>query len=516
MTMAVEWAKILWSATLYVVLPLLGSVILAGILWWRSRPHLKGPSFGTMGKRFEQEREKMFVRVLEETGDLSIELGTFIVTADPQVIKTLFNSKEHVKTRSRLYKFSRYVFYGMDGILNLDGDEHARHERTLKSIFHGSHVDKHEKMVETVVGKHLASWKRGETAELGVLPSRRHDYGSSFYNQEPFPSGKSFGSTSTIPEESSTGGPDLLSAVRGIALDVILLYGYNVNPSSETGVALASELSLYPQLVGVFSNTGALMAWNFRKLVQCTNRIRHIVKEIRDERPAKNDSQGSTISDGENFGSSPNFIDNMIRDGYELKEMAAEVNHIHGAHKAVAFVLTCMLWRLSKHPEWVQKLREEWRNHLKAGELPRQTDLEKFPVTRAVIHECLRMHVVSLGVVRRTGEPLEIGGKVIPAGTEIVVLLHALHHHPKFWENPLTFDPSRFLEGKPAPYTFLPFLTGKRMCAGKHLAELQLAVVLYTLLRDHDIRTGVDELVLKADMYSALDVTIPFTMHAIN
>lgn len=482
----------------------------------------------------------MFVPVLEEAGSLSTELETLVATADPEIIKTLFTKKAHTEKRSRFYKvnrmldvcvwilcttfllllleilnmqFSRYALYGMDGVLNLEGEEWKRHTRAVRDIFHGGHVDQHEETIRNIVKEHINSWEYGETAEFGVLPSRRSQYAPSFYRSDPFPGGRPV--PQTKPKEVSNGGPDLLSAVRGIAMDVILMYGFNVNPASELGVSLASELSLYPHVVGLFSNVGALMAWNFQKIIACTNRIRNLVKDVRKQNEEESQTvESKRISDGISYGSIPNFVTNMIKAGFELKELAAEVNHIHGAHKAVAFVGTCLLWRLSKHPEWVEKARQEWNEKLRNGEAPNRNILSELVVTKAIIWECLRMHTVSLGVVRQTGEPIEMQGKTIPTGTEVIVLLHALHHHPKFWNDPLTFNPSRFLEGKPAPYTFIPFLDGARMCAGKQLAELQLCTVMHTILKDYDIQTGIDELTLKPDMYSALDVTIPFTIHA--
>lgn len=67
--------------------------------------------------------------------------------------------------------------------------------------------------------------------------------------------------------------------------------------------------------------------------------------------------------------------------------------------------------------------------------------------------------------------------------------LQALHTHPDFWEEPLRFDPSRWLrptKAEPGGNTssmrtesadvpsqktaFVPFLDGQRQCAGRFLA----------------------------------------------
>lgn len=89
----------------------------------------------------------------------------------------------------------------------------------------------------------------------------------------------------------------------------------------------------------------------------------------------------------------------------------------------------------------------------------------------------------------RTGEDMvdSTTGVAIPAGTDIQLLLHALHTHPDFWgDDALVFDPNRWLpnaiNGPKRPDVFFPFLDGTRRCAGMYLAELQFVVLLYVTL----------------------------------
>lgn len=407
-------------------------------------------------------------------------------------------------------QIGRYVLSGQDGILLMDGEKWKEHSRALAPIFHGSHVDKHGPAIADIASHHLNRWENGETPEMGVLPSRRKEYGGGEYNQSPFPQGYET-ANKCAPEENTTGGPDLFTAVQGMVMDFLLLYGFNCSPESSLGVGLASEFYLYRQLLGL---PGFFV--KFVQMTKCTKKVQKLVEQLVEKHEGQ--EEGSRTTDGEGKGSIPNFLTRMIESGFGLKEIAAEVNHLYGAYKAIGFVLTCVIWRLSKHPEWTQKLREEWSDKLGKGEadIPTREDLNRLPVTKAVINECLRMHVVSLGVLRQISAPLEIDGKTLPAGTEIMILLHSLHHHPDFWENPSEFNPSRFLEKEPTPYTFIPFLSGARMCAGKQLAELHLVVLLHSIFRLYNVTTSVDELVLKPDNYSTIEGTIPFTVQKID
>nr|TKS10404.1 hypothetical protein D5086_0000084620 [Populus alba] len=57
------------------------------------------------------------------------------------------------------------------------------------------------------------------------------------------------------------------------------------------------------------------------------------------------------------------------------------------------------------------------------------------------------------------------------------------HKNAEYFSEPEKFDPSRF-EGKgPAPYTFIPFGGGPRMCPGNEYARLEILVFMHNLVK---------------------------------
>lgn len=83
-----------------------------------------------------------------------------------------------------------------------------------------------------------------------------------------------------------------------------------------------------------------------------------------------------------------------------------------------------------------------------------------------------------------------LNGLLVPQGTQVVPLLHAVHMDPNLWDKPEQFNPSRFInsEGKvQKPEYFLPFGVGRRMCLGDVLARMELFLYFSSLLHSFDI-----------------------------
>lgn len=83
-------------------------------------------------------------------------------------------------------------------------------------------------------------------------------------------------------------------------------------------------------------------------------------------------------------------------------------------------------------------------------------------------------------------------GYTIPAGSQVVPLLHAVHMDPELWEKPEEFRPSRFLsaEGKvQKPEYFMPFGVGRRMCLGDVLARMELFLFFSSLMHTFELRS---------------------------
>ena len=106
--------------------------------------------------------------------------------------------------------------------------------------------------------------------------------------------------------------------------------------------------------------------------------------------------------------------------------------------------------------------------------------------TRGVIQETMRMYPPIWGLIRVADKPDEIGGKEIKVGDRIVLFAYGTHHSKKYWEEPETFKPERFMgeaAKKRKPYTYIPLGGGKRSCIGGAMSQVENTLALSFLLR---------------------------------
>lgn len=102
---------------------------------------------------------------------------------------------------------------------------------------------------------------------------------------------------------------------------------------------------------------------------------------------------------------------------------------------------------------------------------------------------------------RSDSSPLIIDGHFIPRGTQIGVNIYTLHHNEKYFPDPFTFKPERWLpeetpehERKTMHEAFVPFSLGYRGCAGKAMAYLESSLVMAKTLWFFDFSVAAGKL----------------------
>ncbi len=105
-----------------------------------------------------------------------------------------------------------------------------------------------------------------------------------------------------------------------------------------------------------------------------------------------------------------------------------------------------------------------------------------------MIKETLRLRPVIALVLRKLVEPMEIGGRLLPAGASVAPSIYLVHRRPDIYPEPERFRPERFIEQPAGTYTWIPFGGGVRRCLGAAFAEFEMAVVLRELVARRRLR----------------------------
>jgi cytochrome P450 len=152
------------------------------------------------------------------------------------------------------------------------------------------------------------------------------------------------------------------------------------------------------------------------------------------------------------------------------------------AHLTSAHTLTWTLFLLSQHPEVMTLLHEELEERL-GGLPPKPEDIDSLPVLDRVLKESMRILPASCYSQRVTSESVSLGPFELTRGAVVIFSQLITHHIPELFQSPQRFLPERWLNQPPAPYSYLPFGGGPRMCVGAALGTMQLKLSLMSILQ---------------------------------
>lgn len=165
-------------------------------------------------------------------------------------------------------------------------------------------------------------------------------------------------------------------------------------------------------------------------------------------------------------------------------------------HETTAVSLTWCLLQIARYPEIQSKVREEILSIIPSDDDEITNDhLDQLTYMTCVINETMRLYPAVMLVAREAREDNCIKNYFFPKGTRININIAALHRNPKYWDNPLEYNPDRFEDpAKIYPYSFIPFITGSRMCIGYKFALMEMKCVLALLIRKFEFVpvTGIE------------------------
>ena len=360
--------------------------------------------------------------------------GTWVLVTDPDAIKQIFTGDPRLLHAGEA-NVVLLPLLGSHSVLLLDEDAHMAQRKLMLPPFHGQRMRGYEQTMAEVAAGEIERWPTG--VALSVWPS-----------------------------------------MQAITLEVIIRTVFGVTDEARLrrlADALRSSLSwtMEPRRMAMLALLGPRRLAEharFQRAIEPTNEL--IIEEIRSRRDApdleqRDDVLSLLLQARHDDGSA--MTDQELRD--ELMTLLV------AGHETSATALAWALEALARHPAALRRLREE----LDAGA---DSYLD------AVVQEILRLRPVIALVLRRLTEPMEIGGRLLPAGVNLAPCIYLLHRRPDIYPDPRAFRPERFLERPPGTYTWIPFGGGVRRCLGASFAQFEIKVVLRELVARMDIRAA--------------------------
>ncbi|XP_074561719.1 flavonoid 3'-monooxygenase CYP75B137-like [Curcuma longa] len=150
-----------------------------------------------------------------------------------------------------------------------------------------------------------------------------------------------------------------------------------------------------------------------------------------------------------------------------------------------------------RKPEILRRVQAELNSVVGRDAVVEESHISRLPYLAAVIKEVLRLHpALPLMVPHCPSATCVIGGYTVPAGARVFVNVWAIHRDPEIWQDPLEFRPERFAGGGEAgkqswdfsgnDFRYLPFGSGRRICAGMVMAERMVAYMVATLVHSFE------------------------------
>ncbi|OAY66863.1 Cytochrome P450 734A6, partial [Ananas comosus] len=385
-----------------------------------------------------------------------------LAIADPDLIREIFVSRSD--------HFDRYEAHPMvrqlegDGLTNLHGPKWALHRRLLIPFIGKTVVDMAEKLSEDMspsgeVEIDVSEWFHvvAEDAITHAAFGRSYDDGKAVFRLQ-----------------------NQLMGFASEAFRKVFIPGYRFLPTKRNKICWRLDREIR------------------KNLVKLINRRRDdfdvAEKQNLREGDSTKDLIGLMIGAGGNTGGcvAPPPLARPIT----VHDIVEECKTFFFAGKqTTSNLLTWTTVLLAMHPEWQERARAEVLRVCGSRDVPTPDQLPKLKTLGMILNETLRLYPPVVATIRRAKSEVELGGRVIPRGTEILIPIMAVHHDPLLWgPDAARFEPGRFESGAARagrhPMAFLPFGLGARTCIGQNLALLEAKLAAAILLQRFSLRAS--------------------------
>ena len=339
-----------------------------------------------------------------------------------------------------------------EGLLVSGGDFHRRQRRLIQPAFNPKRVATYGPAITRYAVESAARWQHGAEIDLNDEMSQLTlaIIAKTMFNTEV---------------------AGLLERVQA-ALDVLLPV---IDKMARPGAKLAM---LLPTL-------GNLRFYKARR--DLNGIIYDIIENARRDGEDRGDLLSMLLLAKDDEGDGKGMSDENIRDEALTIFLAG--------HETTALGLAYTWYLLAQHPEVEGRLHEELDSVL-GGRPPTMADLPQLPYLRMVITESMRIYPPAYLADRKPLEDWRAGNYVVPKGSYIFVSPYTMGRHPRYYPDPLVFDPERWTPDAVASrpkWSYFPFGGGPRTCIGEHFAWTELMLIIGTQAQHWTMSVPTDQ-----------------------
>lgn len=351
-----------------------------------------------------------------------------VMLSGPEALRALYGGRDHGLPPGRT--FALRPLLGPRSLLLLEGSEHLHRRRLMLPAFHGERMRAYAGVMREAAEREIERWPAGRAFPL-------------------HPSMQAI--TLEVILRAVFGVADARRAERLRAL-LRRLLERTAAPGLQLGAVAARRAGREGPLAAIAADRRAVDELLLAEIAARRAQPRQgAPADVLGELMASRFEDGGAMDDGE-------LCDQLV-------------TLLVAGHETTATALAWAFDLLLHNPDALARLREQ----LERG------DDDSY--LRAVVSEALRLRPVVPLAGRRLGSELRAGGLELPAGTDVTPAIWLANTAPGTYREPLAFRPERFLDEPPATYSWLPFGGGTRRCLGAAFAELEMRVVLATVLR---------------------------------
>jgi len=211
-----------------------------------------------------------------------------------------------------------------------------------------------------------------------------------------------------------------------------------------------------------------------RKFKKCALRLGEMINEI--------------IKERELDTSSDDFITMYLTLGKNGENITSEdifdevMSVVSAGHESTAIALFVLICNVLQNENIKKRVLDEY-DEITQGKPLQSEHLDKLTYVNKVIKEANRLSTPAWSIGRAAINDDIIDGYKIKKGTSVIISPYLMHRSESLWPDPYTFNPDRFDEKLPHNYAYIPFGGGAKMCIGMGLAELEMQIILYHVLK---------------------------------